>query len=104
MERATKQAAEMILTKSQEVCPVYRGPHTRSSPDPGLLQRSGTVSWDPSRFVAIISYNTPYAVYQHELITQNRIQGKDKYLETPFNENGEAAVKYVAHALKGLMD
>lgn len=82
--KALYEGGEAVLTKSQEEVP-----HAT-----GTLQRSGTVTKVPSELAVYISYNTPYAVRQHEdlnlrhpdprspLSTPGR---KAKYLEDPFN-------------------
>ncbi len=52
----------------------------------GILRRSGTkeIGWQGDRVVAVISFNTPYAAYQHEGIGFRHPRGgKAKYLEDP---------------------
>ncbi len=60
----------------------------------GTMQRSGTVTDAPTEGAVYISYDTPYAVRQHEDLTllhpdpRNPISSpgrKAKYLEDPFN-------------------
>lgn len=71
---AAEEVAEYILAQSmQEV------PH-----ETGDLQASGRVSVDRDRGVAAVSYDTPYAVVQHEDMTFHHDAGrKAKYLEDP---------------------
>lgn len=48
----------------------------------GTLERSGRVSVDDGALVAAISYDTPYAVRQHEELTYRHSNGRTaKYLE-----------------------
>ncbi len=60
--------------------------------DKGPLQESCEVS-DNGRDTVLVSYDTPYALVQHEELGFNHENGrKAKYLEEPFNQakdNGE---------------
>lgn len=70
--------AEAILTESHEEVP-----H-----DTGTLQRSGTITVALDENAVYVSYNTPYAVKQHEDLTLKHPKGrKAKYLEDPFKRN-----------------
>ena len=76
-----KTTSESILGESQKLVPV----------DTGTLQKSGTVQYNEDKTIATISYNTPYALKQHEDNTLNHNKSKNpdaqaKYLERPFNE------------------
>ena len=96
--KALHDGAEAILTESlKEV------PHAT-----GTLARSGIVVDWPSRGEVYVSYNTPYARYQHE--TQLRhpdprnpisIPGRKwKYLEDPFNRLKAKVMKAVRLKVK----
>ena len=75
--KGLKITAQNILGESQKLVPV----------DTGTLQKSGTVKFDNQTLKAQISYNTPYALKQHEDATLNHPKGGEaKYLERPFNE------------------
>lgn len=86
------EGAEAILTESlKEV------PHAT-----GTLQRSATVTDVPREDAVYISYNTPYALKQHEDLTlrhpdpRNPLSTpgrKAKYLEDPFNRLKDKVVK-----------
>ena len=68
--------AEAILTKTQEIIP-----H-----DTGTLQRSGAVNANAAKSEVYVSFNTPYAVEQHEDTSLNHPDGRSaKYLEKSFN-------------------
>jgi len=98
------EGAEAILTESlKEV------PHAT-----GTLQRSATVTDAPREDAVYISYNTPYALRQHEDLTlrhpdpRNPLSTpgrKAKYLEDPFHRLKAKVMKAVRlkvkKALKG---
>jgi hypothetical protein len=82
--QALHDGAEAILTESLKEVPLATG----------ALARSGTVTDVPKETAVYISYNTPYALRQHEDLTlrhpdpRNPISTpgrKAKYLEDPFN-------------------
>lgn len=73
---ALRDGAEAILTEAIDEAPI----------DTGTLRRSGTVTDAPSEEAVYVSFNTPYAVKQHEeLAYRHPHGGKAKYLEDPFN-------------------
>ena len=82
--KGLKITAQNILGESQKLVPV----------DTGTLQKSGAIKVDSQNLMAQISYNTPYALKQHEDATLNHPNGGEaKYLERPFNEkSGELEV------------
>lgn len=68
--------AEHVLGESQEVVPL----------DEAALSRSGTASVDEGTLTAMVSYDTPYARYQHERLDLRHAPGRTaKYLERPLN-------------------
>lgn len=78
MKQAMKDmelGAEAILSKSVDIVP-----H-----DTGTLQRSGHVVVDKPHSAVYISFNTPYALRQHEDMEWPHEPGRTaKYLEKPF--------------------
>ena len=81
-DRAALLAGEHVLTESRRLVPI----------EEGTLERSGQVDTERqgSASVAAISYNTPYAVRQHEEMDFRHDEGRQaKYLEQPLE--GEAA-------------
>ena len=73
--KGQKLLAQNILGESQKIVPV----------DTGTLKRSGHIETKDN--ITTISYNTPYALKQHEDPTLNHPNGGEaKYLERPFNE------------------
>lgn len=69
--------AEHILAEATDLVPI----------EEGTLQRSGTVSIDAMGTTAAVSYDTPYAVRQHEEIDWRHDPGRRaKFLEAPMND------------------
>lgn len=74
---AVEEIADEVLARSTQ-----RVPH-----ETGDLQDSGQVSVEPGNLRAAVSYDTPYAVVQHEDMTLQHDAGRSaKYLETAMNE------------------
>lgn len=83
--KGLRKLGEVILTDAQKRCPV----------DTGTLQRSGTVQKTRDKNEVIISFNTPYALYQHEGVNFRHPKGGEaKYLERAFNEHINQAQYY----------
>lgn len=81
-------AAEHVLQQSQEIVPLDESP----------LMQSGTASVDEASLTAAVSYDTPYAVRQHEALDFRHAPGRTaKYLERPLNAS-RAEVKAVIAA------
>lgn len=75
--KGLKKLAETILTDAKKLCPV----------DSGTLRQSGEVKASNKNKTVEISFNTPYALKQHEEMGYNHPKGgQAKYLEQPFNE------------------
>ncbi|WP_042170091.1 hypothetical protein [Streptomyces sp. NBRC 110035] len=55
--------------------------------DEAALQRSGMASVDEATLTAMVSYDTPYAVPQHERLDYRHAPGRQaKFLENSLNE------------------
>lgn len=88
-ERGLALAAEHILTESRRVVPI----------EEGTLERSGATSVDGNR--AAISYDTPYAVRQHEELGYRHDDGRQaKYLEEPMLAERDTAMAIVAEQIR----
>ncbi|MFT4189868.1 MAG: hypothetical protein QM621_14995 [Aeromicrobium sp.] len=75
--RGLFEGAGIVLGKSVE-----RNPH-----DQGHMEGSGKVSEDPPNLKAAVSYDTPYAVAQHEnLDYAHPKKGQAKYLESAMHD------------------
>jgi hypothetical protein len=84
-------AAEHLLQVSSFLAPL----------EEGTLARSGEVSTDESDMVAAVSYDTPYAVRQHEELTWRHAEGKTaKFLENPMTEERDTMLELIAAALR----
>lgn len=84
-------AAEYVLGVSNP-----RVPH-----EEGTLERSGTTSVDPDELLAAVSYDTPYAVRQHEDLTLHHDDGRRaKYLESAATESAQTVLDLVAAEIR----
>ncbi|GGJ82056.1 hypothetical protein GCM10011583_12010 [Streptomyces camponoticapitis] len=87
-------AAEHVLGESTAVVPL----------DEAALSRSGTVSVDEPTLTAAISYDTPYAIKQHEELNFQHAPGRTaKYLEGPLNASTAQVRDIVAAQLRRAM-
>ena len=83
---AVEEIADEVLTRS-----TARVPH-----EYGDLQNSGQVTTDPENLKAAVSYDTPYAVVQHEDMTLNHDAGREaKYLETSVHEVAQGPAEQI---------
>lgn len=82
---AAIDVAEDIGTASMDEAPVLSG----------TMRRSEAVTPSPARMKVYISYNTPYAVRQHEELEYNHTDGKAKYLEDPLNRKRKSGIRYI---------
>lgn len=83
--------AEHILGESDKLVPL----------DEATLARSGTASVDAGTLTAAVSYDTPYAVRQHEDLTYQHLPGRiAKYLELPADSEASTALELVAAEIR----
>ncbi|MGW3511179.1 minor capsid protein [Streptomyces sp. NPDC000994] len=92
--RGLRAAGEHVLTESRKLVPI----------EEGTLERSGAVGVDSARLAVTVSYDTPYAVKQHENMHYRHDRGrKAKYLEQPVNRERErVAAILAAHVRRAL--
>ncbi|QFY09641.1 hypothetical protein GBF35_25960 [Nonomuraea phyllanthi] len=91
--RALKDAALHVLQVANTRVPIQEG----------HLQDSGDTAVDRNEMRAYISYNQPYAVYQHENLDLRHAPGREaKYLETALEEEAAAVRALLAQQLKEL--
>lgn len=84
-------AAEYLLQVSRMEVPI----------DEATLERSGVASIDRDDLRAAVSYDTPYAVRQHEELDYRHAAGrKAKYLEDPFNDERDTMLALIAAPLR----
>jgi hypothetical protein len=80
--RGLMLGAEHVLEEANRIVPIS----PPGEPSSGTLLRSGTPSVDVPTLRAAVSYDTPYAVRQHEEMSYQHDPGRQaKYLETPVN-------------------
>jgi len=93
--------AEHVLEEATRVVPI--------APSGGTLERSGH-AWPPSQagfaggsgLQAAVTYDTPYAVIQHESLDYHHTRpgATAKYLETPLNASKAKGIALVAREIK----
>lgn len=97
--RSTKRAAakglelglEHVLAEARKIIPL----------DEGTLERSGRVQVDPLTLEGIVSFDTVYAVRQHEELTWKHAPGRQaKYLEQPMARERERVLEIVAATIR----
>ncbi|MCG7203955.1 hypothetical protein [Streptomyces arenae] len=80
-------AGEHVLQQSQQVVPLDESP----------LMQSGTASVDEPSLTGMVSYDTPYAVVQHERLDYRHAPGRTaKYLEGPLNQSRDDILRIIA--------
>ncbi|OII60969.1 hypothetical protein BJP40_08350 [Streptomyces sp. CC53] len=85
--RGLRLAAEHVLTESRRIVPI----------EEAALERSGVATVDESSLTAAVSYDTPYAVRQHEELTYRHDAGRTaKYLERPLAEEAATVAEIIA--------
>lgn len=90
--RGLSLAAEHVLGEARKLVPI----------EEGTLERSGAASVDEKNLRAAVSFDTPYAVRQHEDMTLHHDNGRSaKYLERAFNAEKNAVKQIIADAIKG---
>jgi hypothetical protein len=89
--RGLRLAGEHLLQVSRTQVPI----------EEGTLERSGVVSVDETKPAAAVSYDTPYAVPQHERMELRHAAGrKAKYLEDPMNAERDTMLALIAAAAR----
>lgn len=89
--RGLELAAEHLLQVSRGRVPI----------EEATLERSGVASVDPDHLRAAVSYDTPYAVRQHEDLGLHHDSGRTaKYLEHPAAEERGTLAALIAQAIR----
>lgn len=92
--RGLHRAAEFVLGESRKVVPI----------EEGTLSRSGATDTDEALLVATVSYDTPYAVKQHEDLSLHHDAGRHaKYLETPLVNTRDEQFQIITREIRGGM-
>ncbi|CAM5491379.1 hypothetical protein SROCM77S_04003 [Streptomyces rochei] len=89
--RGLRLAAEHVLAESRRIVPI----------EEATLERSGVATIDESSLTAAVSYDTPYAIRQHEEMTYRHDAGRSaKYLEKPLTTEAPVVAEIVAAAVR----
>ncbi|MFF1306804.1 minor capsid protein [Streptomyces sp. NPDC058307] len=89
--RGLRIAAEHVLAESRKVVPI----------EEATLERSGVATVDESSLTAAVSYDTPYAIRQHEELNYRHDAGRSaKYLERPLTEQADTVAEIIAAQLR----
>ncbi|MET9914568.1 hypothetical protein ABZZ74_49130 [Streptomyces sp. NPDC006476] len=85
--RGVRMAVEHVLQVARGRVPI----------EEGTLERSGTASVDEDSLTGAVSFDTLYAVRQHEDMSLRHDAGRTaKYLEGPLNEESGTVVDIIA--------
>lgn len=85
--------AELVLQRSSAVVPN----------DEGTLERSGVASLDRRTMTSAVSYDTKYAVRQHEIPMRHQDGRTDKYLERPWRASRRDVARILQTQIKKSM-
>lgn len=84
-------ATEHLLAEAKAIVPL----------EEGTLERSGVASVDRSSMTGAVSFDTVYAVRQHEELTWKHLPGRQaKYLETPAHTERETMQALIAAGVR----
>lgn len=91
--RAVALGAEHVLGKSSKLVPIEEGTLSRSGKTSAEMQGDAAV--------AAVSYDTPYAVRQHEEMGYRHDPGRQaKYLEGPMGSEAKTVAKIYAQVTR----
>lgn len=84
-------ATEHVLGEARKLVPI----------EEGTLERSGVASVDGGALTGAVSFDTPYAVRQHEDLHLRHDAGREaKYLEKPMARERDTCAKLIADAVR----
>jgi len=87
-------AALHLLGEAQAIIPI----------EEATLERSGVASIDRSKFMSAVSFDTVYAVRQHEELSWRHDPGRQaKYLEAPMHIQQQIILAIIAAAIRRSM-
>lgn len=97
--RGLGHAAEHLLGVSRQLVPLEEGTLERSGV--ASVSSSGAASADAATLQAAVSYDTPYAVIQHEDMTFRHDPGRQaKYLEQPMATERDVMLELIAAEIR----
>jgi hypothetical protein len=86
-----KAATQLLLGEAIKIVPL----------DEATLQDSGKATVDEENLEGIVSFDTPYAVIQHERLDFVHLNGREaKYLEKPWRANAETFAQIIAERIR----
>jgi hypothetical protein len=89
--QGVRMAAEHVLTESRKRVPI----------EEATLERSGVATVDEATLTAAVSYDTPYAVRQHENLNYRHDNGRSaKYLESVLPETADVVEALLAAQIR----
>jgi hypothetical protein len=89
--RGLQLSTELLLGEAVKIVPL----------EEATLQDSGKATVDEEKLEGKVTFETPYAVVQHERLDFHHPNGrKAKYLETPWRENAEKFAELIAFQIK----
>ena len=90
-EKAITLGLEFVKQESVKVAPK----------DTGMMEKSAQVTIAKDRKTGYISYDTPYAIRQHEELGYRHAEGRiAKYLELPLQQNADKALEIMRKVLR----
>ena len=90
-EKAITLGLEFVKQESVKVAPK----------DTGMMEKSAQVTMSADGKTGYVSYDTPYAIRQHEELDFRHAEGRiAKYLELPFQQNQEKALQIIQREIK----
>ncbi len=90
-ERAIADASEHLLEEANRTAPI----------EEGTLIRSGKTTVDKGRLAAAVSYDTPYAVRQHEDTRLRHDDGRRaKWLQRTLQERSTAMLGFIGDTIR----
>lgn len=93
-EKAITLGLEFIKQESVKVAPK----------DTGMMEKSAQVTIAADGKTGYVSYDTPYAIRQHEELGYRHAEGRiAKYLELPLQQNSKKALEIMGRVLKGTL-
>lgn len=93
--RGLRLGAEHVLGVARQRVPL----------EEGTLERSGVASVDGKELRAAISFDTPYAVVQHEDLELKHDEGRQaKYLESALSSDAETVQALIAAEIRRELD
>ena len=92
--RGLRDGAEHLLTEANKTVPI----------ETGELMRSGVPDVDDKALEATVSYDTPYAVRQHEETTYRHDPGRRaKWLELTLDEERARIQRYIEDKIRATL-